>query len=109
MQAGTWRPGSFWDEPSVSCGRCLGLLLCAQEGEDSFLTDKLQGVLKADKQPCADHDMDSLLQQLLATQAEWMRQQGRTPTSQDIQRLERAARDRRSTVAKITQLVTAED
>lgn len=56
----------------------------------------------------AAYDLDSLTQQLVVTQAEWMRQLGRAPTSQDVERLQRTAQDRRSTLARITQLVMVE-
>eukprot|EP00892_Ulva_mutabilis_P000350 jgi/Ulvmu1/10315/UM060_0117.1 len=88
--------------------------LVAAEGDSSFLTDKMQAILTTANEASAKDvlgpacDSDSLVQQLLATQAEWMRQQGRTPTAQDAERLERAATDRRTSLARITQLVAAE-
>lgn len=79
------------------------------------MTEKLVSMLGEGKESQAKrddgeaaYDLDSLTQQLVVTQAEWMRQQGRTPTGQDVERLQRTAHDRRSTLARITQLVMVE-
>lgn len=86
-----------------------------QEGEATFLTDRMKAIMGDGTEAQARReggegvgDLDNLVQQLVVTQAEWMRQQGRTPTVQDVERLERTAHDRRSTLAQLTQLVAPE-